>query len=81
MDICDQLSDLDPTPVDYRPDEALVRVVPHTVTVGCAFGSVVELPPIPDSEAVEVCKRISAAMHQCECSEMGMRKRCGQCDG
>lgn len=98
----EQLDNLDPTPVEYSADDALIRVIPHTVTVGCAFGSIVEvpkiqvceivdtstlifyndeLPPILDNEAVEVCKRISAALHQCECSEMGLRRKCGQCDG
>ena len=28
-------------------------------SVGCAFGSIVELPPIPDAEAVATCKRIA----------------------
>lgn len=33
---------------------------PPADSIGCVFGSIVEQPPIPDDEAVEKCKEISA---------------------
>lgn len=60
MDICKQLEDIDPTPTYSGDNEEWPHIVIPRQTVGCAFGSVVELPEIPMREAVKVCHRISA---------------------
>ena len=44
-------------------EEADRQAAQHIDTVGCAFGSVVVIPPeppaIPDGEAVEKCKQVA----------------------
>jgi len=54
-------------------DFASINYAPHVVTVGCAFGSIVEFPEIPISEAVATCHairdKLDAAL--CECEAQG----------
>lgn len=59
MDICKQLDKIDPTPTYSGDTEEWPHIVIPRETVGCAFGSRVELPEIPLNEAVKVCQRIS----------------------